>query len=86
MDDPAITKVARITQLRNNWFIQIGKPLANTKMRMKKVAAKEKKEKTKQDKVYEKAQTQVQSNNIKQLALANRQVEVGVIYDILSDP
>ena len=58
MDDPAVAEAARITQLRDNWLFQIGKPSADTKMRIKKAAAEEKKEKAKQDKIREKAQAQ----------------------------
>ena len=55
-------------------------------MRIKQAAIEEKKEKAKQDKVREKAQAQAQSNDIRRLALANRQAEVGVFRDLLSDP
>lgn len=80
MDDPV---VARITALRDQWLVQQGKPSAATKARIKKAAEIEKKEKEKYAKAKEKGQ---QLQNIRRLALTNRQVEVGAFRAVLSDP
>lgn len=84
MDDPVIAGAARITALRDQWLIQRGKPNAATKARMKKAADVEKKEQEKQAKAKEKGQ---QQQDIRRLALTNRQFEaqVGAFRGVLSD-
>ena len=52
MDNPLITKEAQIVALRNQWLIARGKANAETKARIKKAAAAEKKLIEKQEKAY----------------------------------
>lgn len=82
MDDPTVAEAARITMLRDNWLIQIGRPTPQAKARLKKVAEAEKKEKARQDRAREKSQ----ATDIRRVALANRQAEVSAFRDVLSDP
>lgn len=84
MDDPILAEEARMTELRDKWLIGRGKATPETKARMKKAAAAEKKMVEKQ----EKAKAKNQTLEIRRLALINRQAEarLGSFKDILSDP
>ena len=86
LDDPVVAKKARITALRDQWLIKQNKSTPALKARLKKAEAAEKKEKARLDKNREKAQEQAQVNDIRKLALTNRQVKIGAFQDILSDP
>lgn len=84
MDDPIMAEKVRMAKLRDKWLIGRGKATPETKARMKKAAAAEKKMVEKQ----EKAKAKNQTLEIRQLALINRQAEarLGSFKDILSDP
>ena len=56
LDDPIVTKTAKITALRDQWLIQWGKANTETKIWIKKVVDAEKKKKEKADKAREKNQ------------------------------
>lgn len=84
MDDPAVAEEARMTELRDKWLIKRGKATPETKARMKKAAAVEKKLLEKQDK----AKAKNQGLNVKRLALTISQAgtKLGAFKEILSDP
>lgn len=86
MDDPTVAEAAELTALRDNWLIKIGKPSPATKLRIKQAADQAKKEKKQADKRHEKAREKAQANDIRRLAIENRQIEVGAFRAILSDP
>lgn len=86
MDDPTVAEAAKLTALRDNWLIKIRKPSPATKLRIKQAADQAKKEKKQADNRHEKAREKAQANDIRRLAIENRQIEVGAFRAILSDP
>lgn len=82
MDDPAVAETARLDALRDEWLIQRGKSSPAIKARLKKAASEEKKQQSK----LEKARENAQQNDIRRLAISNRQMAVGAFKDILLNP
>lgn len=56
MDDPVVTETAKIIAMRNQWLVEQGKVIVETKTRLKKAIDAEKKEREKADKAKEKSQ------------------------------
>lgn len=86
LDDPVVAMEARITALQDQWLIKQNKVTPALKARLKKAEKAEKVEKARLEKNREKAREHAQKNDVRRLALANRQVEIGIFQDHLSDP
>lgn len=89
MDNPTIAEAARIITMRDQWLISNNKTNSDLKVRLKKAKEAERKQKAKLDKNRQKAQEQAQINDIRRLAIGNRQLNrqlIGMHKDILSDP
>lgn len=85
MDDPAIAEAAHITTMRDQWLISNNKTNPDLKARLKMAKEAERKQQAKLDKNRQKAQEQAQINDIRRLAIGNRQL-IGAHKDVLSDP
>lgn len=84
MDNPAITEAACITMIRDQQLISNYKTNPNLKAQLKKAKKAKQKQQVKLDKNRQMIQEQAQINDIKRLAIGNRQL-IGVHKDVLSD-
>lgn len=84
MDDEVVTAAARITELRDQWLLKYNKMTPDLKARLKKAKQAEQKQLAKLDKQQAKAKEQAQINDIRRLALTNKQF--GAFRELLSDP
>lgn len=85
MDDPVLAEASRITALRDQWMINNNKMNPALKARMKKAKEVEQKQQAQLDKTRQKAQEKAHFNDIRRLAIGNRQ-SIGAFKDIFSDP
>lgn len=84
MDNPKVAKVARITELRDQWLLKNNKMNLDLKARLKKTKVAKQKKQAKLDKTCQKTQEKAQINDIRRLAIGNRQI--GTFKDTFPDP
>lgn len=83
MDDLIIAEAARIRALRDQWLLNNNKMNPNLKARLEKAKVAEQRHQAQLDKARKKAQEKAQINDIRKLAIGNRQI--CAFKDILSD-
>lgn len=74
MDDLIIAEAARIRALRDQWLLNNNKMNPNLMARLEKAKVAEQRHQAQLDKARKKAQEKAQINDIRKLAIGNRQI------------
>ena len=87
LDDPVIAAISEMIAHWNKWLIKRGKSTPATKAQMKKAADLARWEEKKEEACHKKAQEIAWSNDIRRIAINNRQrAEVELFCALFSDP